>query len=36
MENEQTIETVWQLLFRKLKESYRSTAEELRKWLAQR
>lgn len=35
MENEQTIEAMWQLLFRRLKESDRSTAEELRYWLAQ-
>jgi hypothetical protein len=34
MESEQTIEAVWQLLFRRLKDSDRSTAEELRNWLA--
>jgi hypothetical protein len=35
MENDQIIEAVWQLLFRRLKKSDRSTAEELRRWLAQ-
>lgn len=34
MENEQTIETMWQLLFRRLKDSDRNTADELRNWLA--
>lgn len=34
MQNEQTIEAVWQLLFRKLKDSDRKTADELREWLA--
>jgi hypothetical protein len=34
MENEQTIEGVWQLLFRRLKDSDRNTANELRNWLA--
>jgi hypothetical protein len=35
MESEQTIEAAWQLLFRRLKHSDRSTADELRCWLAQ-
>ncbi len=35
MESEHTIEAVWQLLFRKLKESDRSKADELRNWLTQ-
>ena len=34
MENEQTIEAVWQLLSRRLKDSDRNTADELRNWLA--
>ena len=34
MENEQTIEAVWRLLFPRLKDSDRNTADELRNWLA--